>query len=126
VVIAATLVELSRIGGWLERALLFLLGPVASAFVHVLLSPRREFAADRAAAAICESPHGLADALLRLEQASELVAFRASPATEPLYTINPFDERGLPALFSTHPPVGARVARLRALDPDWREKLRAA
>jgi heat shock protein HtpX len=126
VVLAATLVELSRIGGWLERALLFVLGPVASAFVHILLSPQREFAADRASAAICESPHGLADALLRLEQASELVDFRASPATEPLYTINPFDERGLAALFSTHPPLGDRVARLRALDPDWREKLRAA
>jgi heat shock protein HtpX len=126
VVLAATLVELSRIGGWLERALLFVLGPVASAFVHLLLSPRREFGADRAAAVICESPHGLADALLRLEQATELVDFRASPATEPLYTINPFDERGLAALFSTHPPVGDRVARLRALDPDWREKLRAA
>jgi heat shock protein HtpX len=126
VVVAATLVELSRIGGWLERALLFVLGPVASAFVHLLLSPKREFGADRAAAAICESPHGMADALLRLEQATELVEFRASPATEPLYTINPFDERGLAALFSTHPPVGERVARLRSLDPDWREKLRAA
>jgi heat shock protein HtpX len=126
VVLAATLVELSRIGGWLERALLFVLGPVASAFVHLLLTPRREFAADRAAAAICESPHGLADALLRLEQATELVDFRASPATEPLYTINPFDERGLAALFATHPPIGERVARLRSLDPDWREKLRAA
>jgi heat shock protein HtpX len=126
VVLAATLVELSRIGGWLERALLFVLGPLASAFVHLLLSPRREFGADRAAAAICESPHGLADALLRLEQAIELVEFSASPATEPLYTINPFDERGLAALFSTHPPVGERVTRLRSLDPEWREKLRAA
>jgi heat shock protein HtpX len=126
VVLAATLVELSRIGGWLERALLFVLGPLASAFVHLLLSPKREFVADRAAAAICESPHGIADALLRLEQATELVEFRASPATEPLYTINPFDEQGLAALFSTHPPVGERVTRLRSLDPDWREKLRAA
>jgi heat shock protein HtpX len=126
VVVAATLIELSRIGGWLERALLFVLGPVASAFVHLLLSPRREFAADRLAALFCESPHGLADALIRLEQASELVDFRASPATEPLYTINPFEERGLAALFSTHPPIGERVRRLRDLDPDWREKLRAA
>jgi heat shock protein HtpX len=126
VVVAATLIELSRIGGWLERALLFVLGPVASAFVHLLLSPRREFAADRLAAALCESPHGLADALLRLEQASELVEFRASPATEPLYTVNPFEERGLAALFVTHPPVGERVRRLRDLDPDWRQKLRAA
>ena len=126
VVVAATLIELSRIGGFLERALLFLLGPVASAFVHLLLSPKREFAADRLAARICDSPHGLADALLRLEQASELVDFRASPATEPLYTINPFDERGLAGLFVTHPPTGERVRRLRELDPDWREKLRAA
>jgi heat shock protein HtpX len=126
VVVAATLIELSRIGGWLERALLFVLGPVASAFVHLLLSPRREFAADRFAAAICGSPHGLADALIRLEQANELVEFRASPATEPLYTLNPFEERGLAALFVTHPSVGERVRRLRDLDPDWREKLRAA
>jgi heat shock protein HtpX len=126
VVLAATLVELSRIGGWLERALLFVLGPLASAFVHLLLSPRREYAADRAAAAICESPHGLADALLRLDQATELVEFSANPATGPLYTINPFDERGLAGLFATHPPVAERVARLRSLDPDWRDKLRAA
>jgi len=126
VVVAATLIELSRIGGLLERALLFVLGPIASAFVHLLLSPRREFAADRQAAMMCDSPHGLADALIRLEQASELVDFRASPATEPLYTINPFEEHGLAGLFITHPPVGERVRRLRELDPDWREKLRAA
>jgi heat shock protein HtpX len=103
-----------------------MLGPIASAFVHLLLSPRREFAADLAAATTCESPHGLADALIRLEQASELVEFRASPASEPLYTINPFAEEGLAALFSTHPPVAERVRRLRDLDPGWREKLRAA
>src|SRR5919198_97994 len=73
-----------------------------------------------------DSPHGLADALIRLEQTGGLVEFQASPATEPLYTINPFAEEGLAALFVTHPPVGERVARLRALDPTWREKLRAA
>jgi len=110
----------------LSRALLYVLGPVAASFVHLLLSPRREFEADRLAAALCESPHGLADALLRLEQASELVSFQASPATEPLYTINPLAEEGLAKLFVTHPPVGERVRRLRELDPDWREKLRAA
>jgi heat shock protein HtpX len=126
VVVAATLLELSRIGGWFSRALLFVLGPVASAFVHLLLSPKREFLADATAASICESPHPMADALVRLEQASELVSFAGSPATEPLYTINPFLEAGLAALFVTHPPVGERVRRLRELDPDWREKLRAA
>ena len=126
VVVAAALIETSRVGGWLQRTLLFVLGPFAAAIVHLLLSPKREFAADRAAAAICGSPHGLADALLRLEQAAELVEFRASPATEPLYTINPFAEEGLAGLFVTHPSVGERVRRLRALDPDWLDKLRAA
>jgi heat shock protein HtpX len=126
VVLAGALVEMSRLGGWLERALLFVLGPIAAAFTHLLLSPAREFDADRAAAEICESPHGLADALLRLEQAGELVEFSGSPATEPLFTVNPFAEEGLAAMFVTHPPLGERVRRLRQLDPDWRERLRAA
>jgi heat shock protein HtpX len=126
VVFAAALVEATRIGGALQRLLLFVLGPIAAAPVHLLLSPKREFAADRFAAELCESPHGLADALLRLELAGELVEFRANPATEPLYTINPFEPTGLAAMFGTHPPTEERVRRLRELDPDWREKLRAA
>ena len=126
VVVAATLLETSRIGGWLQRVLLFVLGPIAAAFVHLLLSPKREFLADRAAAAICGSPHPMADALVRLDTAAELVSFAGSPATEPLYTVNPFAEEGLGALFVTHPPVGERVRRLRELDPHWRERLRAA
>jgi heat shock protein HtpX len=125
VIFATSLVELSRIGGALQRWLLFVLAPVAASFVHLLLSPKREFAADRVAAELCDSPHGLADALLRLEQAMELVGFEASPATEPLYTTNPFAERGLGALFDSHPPLGDRVKRLRDLDPDWRSKLAA-
>jgi heat shock protein HtpX len=126
VITATTVVEASRIGGALQRALLFVLGPLAAAFVHLLLSAKREFDADRFAAELCDSPHGLADALVRLEQAMELVPFEASPATEPLYTTSPFAEEGLAALFLTHPPVGERIQRLRQLDPDWREKLRAA
>lgn len=127
-VAAAVLLETSRLGGFLQRALLFVLGPIAAACVHLLLSPKREFAADRLAAQLCDSPHGLADALIRLEQASELVAFEGSPATEPLFTINPFAEDGLGALFVTHPPVGERVRRLRALDtsaPDHEKEPRS-
>ncbi len=126
VVLAAMVVETSRIGGWLERALLFVLGPIAASFLHLLLTPKREFAADRVAAGLCGSPHGVADALIRLEQTEELFEFQSSPATEPLYTVNPFLEEGLAALFVTHPPVGERVQRLRSLDPAWKEKLRAA
>jgi len=126
VVVATVVVESSRVGGFLQRAFLFVLGPIGAAFVHLLLSPKREYLADRFAAEVCGSPHGLADALLRLEQAMTLIAFEGSPATEPLYTTNPFAEEGLAALFATHPPVEERVRRLRELDPDWRQKLRAA
>jgi heat shock protein HtpX len=117
-VLAASMIEASRVGGFLQGALLFVLGPIAAACTHLLLSPKREFEADARAAAICESPHGLAHALLRLEQASELFSFEASPATEPLWTFNPFLEEGLAALFVTHPKVEERVRRLRALAPE--------
>lgn len=125
-VIAAVLIESSRLGGWFRRTLLFVLGPVASAFVHLLLSSNREFDADRRAALICGSPHGIAAALIRLDQATELVAFRGSPAAELLYTINPFEEEGLAGLFATHPPIQERVRRLRALDTGLPTRLRAA
>ena len=125
VVAGAVLLETSRIGGWFERALLFVLGPIAAACVHLLVSPKREFAADRYAATLCDSPHGLADALLRLEQAAELVEFEGSPASEPLFTINPFAEQGLGALFVTHPPLAERVRRLRGLDPTWRDRAKS-
>jgi heat shock protein HtpX len=130
-VLAAAVIDFSRIGGYFQRAFLFVLGPLAASFVHLVLSPRREYEADRFAATLCGSPHGLADGLLRLEQSMGIVEFKASPATEPLYTVNPFAEEGLAeeglgSLFNTHPPLGGRVQRLRELDPEWREKLRAA
>ena len=111
--LAAAIVEASRIGGCFQRALLFVLGPLAASFVHLLLSPKREYEADRFAAELCGSPHGLADALLRLEQAMELVAFQASPATEPLYTANPFADEGLAALFD-HAPAARRAGAAAA------------
>ncbi len=126
VVLAGAIVELSRLGGFLQRSFVFVLAPVAAAVVHVLLSPRREYEADRLAAQLCGSPHGLADALVRLESAMELVAFAASPVTEPLYTTNPFADERPAALFASHPPVAERIRRLRSLDPEWRERQRAA
>lgn len=124
-VAAAVMLETSRIGGWFQRAMLFVLGPVAAACVHLLVSPKREFAADRLAAKLCDSPHGLADALMRLEQAAELVEFEGSPATEPLFTINPFAAEWPARLFDTHPPIAERVRRLRELDPGWRDRVQS-
>lgn len=114
VLFAVTLVELSQIGGWFSRALLFVLGPIAAAFVHLLLSSRRELEADAFAAAAGDA-NDLADALLRLDRAAELVEFAASPATEPLYCIDPFWEEGIARMFKTHPPLDERVRRLREL-----------
>src|SRR5262245_54530665 len=42
VILSAAVIEASRIGGWLERTLLVVLGPLAASFVHLVLSPKRE------------------------------------------------------------------------------------
>jgi heat shock protein HtpX len=115
VLFATTLVELSRIGGWFSRFLLYVFAPIASAFVNVLLAPARELAADSLAARATGSAHDLADALLRLDRASELIEFAASPATEPLYPIDPFVDEGIARMFKTHPPLDTRLLRLREL-----------
>jgi heat shock protein HtpX len=113
VLLATTLLELTRVGGFLSRFLVSVLAPVGAAFTHLVLSTRRELAADALAAGIVD-PHDLADALIRLDRAAELVEFTASPTTEPLYTVSPFDHTDRVArMFVTHPPVADRVARLR-------------
>ena len=115
VLFATTLVELSRVGGWFSRFLLYVFAPISSAFVHLLLSPKRELQADALAAQATGAAHDLADALMRLDRAAELVDFSASPATEPLYPIDPFESEGLARMFKTHPPLEERVRRLREL-----------
>ena len=62
VLLSTTLLELTRVGGFLSRFLLAVLAPVASAFTHLMLSSKREFAADRTGAALGD-PNDLADAL---------------------------------------------------------------
>jgi heat shock protein HtpX len=115
VLFATTLVELSRVGGWFSRFLLYVLAPLGAAFVHVLLSPKRELQADALAASATGTAHDLADALMRLDRAAELVDFAASPATEPLYPVDPFEAEGIARMFKTHPPLEARIRRLREL-----------
>lgn len=115
VLFAATLVEMSRVGGWFSRYLLYVFAPVSAAFVHLLVSPKRELDADALAARATGAAHDLADALMRLDRAAELVDFEASPATEPLYPIDPFEPDGLARMFKTHPALEERVRRLREL-----------
>jgi heat shock protein HtpX len=120
VLFAVTLVEASRVGGWLSRVLLYVLAPIAAAFVNLLLSPRRELDADALASSATGSGHDLADALTRLESGARMVDFAASPATEPLYPVDPFEDEGLARMFKTHPALTTRVARLRSLPSNGR------
>ena len=115
VLTAQMLVETSRLGGWLARPLLYVLAPVGAAIVHVELSAKRELAADALAAKVTGAAHDLADALHRLDRAADLVSFAAPPATAPLYPLDLFDDSRLVRMFKTHPPLEARLARLRAL-----------
>lgn len=115
VLFAATLIEASRVGGWFSRVLLYVLAPIGAAFVHLLVSEKRELHADALAASATGRAHDLADALMRLDRASELVEFAASPATEPLYPIDPFESEGIARMFKTHPPLADRIRRLREL-----------
>ena len=115
VLFATTLVETSRVGGWFSRALLYVFAPIGAAFVNILLSPKRELEADAFAARSTGAGHDLADALTRLDQAAELVEFAASPATEPLYSVDPFESEGIARMFKTHPPLPDRIRRLREL-----------
>ena len=115
VLTAEMLVEASRLGGWFARPLLYLFAPVGAAFMHLTLSGKRELEADALAARVTGNPHDLADALLRLDRAAELVAFSAPPATAPLYALDLFDDSRLVRMFKTHPPLERRIARLRAL-----------
>lgn len=118
VVITGAILEMSRFGLVFQQVLLVVLGPLAASLANLMLSPRRDLAADAAAAAACESPAAVADSLLHLDHSSELVNFEANPATEPLYTINPFADEGIAAMFSTHPPLAERVRLLRAMDDE--------
>ncbi len=93
---------------------LLILAPIAALLVQMAISRSREYLADATGAEIAGRPHGLANALLRLEQGAKMIPMQASPATSHLFIVNPFAGSSLLALFSTHPPVKERVARLMA------------
>jgi heat shock protein HtpX len=76
------------------------------------ISRSREFAADAGGAAIAHNPHGLADALRKLERGSKQIPLDANPATSHMFIVKPFSGQGLMSLFSTHPSTEERIARL--------------
>ena len=103
-----------REGGSNPIALLamMILGPLAATLIQAAISRSREFAADAGGAEIAGGPHGLVNALRKLESASKQVPMEANPATAHMFIIKPFSVSGMLSLFSTHPPTEQRIAAL--------------
>ena len=95
-------------------AMIFL-APLAAGLIQAAISRSREFAADAGGASIAGTPYGLADALRKIDAASKRVPMDANPATAHMFIVKPFSGQGLMSLFSTHPPMEERIARLEQM-----------
>jgi len=96
-----------------------LIAPIAAMLLQLAVSRQREFLADQTAAEILGEGRPLVDALGTLERGVEALPMAVNPATASLYIANPLGGRGgrgMAALFSTHPPIPVRIAKLRAYD----------
>jgi|SRR5215831_12567253 len=105
-------------GGGLNPIVLIvtaILAPFAAMLIQMAISRSREYEADASGARLTRNPMGLASALGRLEQASQALPMDATPATAHLFIVNPLSGRAFVNLFSTHPPIEERIARLRAM-----------
>jgi len=102
-------------GGVLGFLFMAMLAPIAATLIQLAISRSREFLADEGSARITRNPDRLADALEKLDYAAHRIPLEANPATSHLFIANPLRGGGILALFSTHPPIEQRVARLRAM-----------
>jgi heat shock protein HtpX len=93
-----------------------LIAPIAAMLLQLAVSRQREFLADATAAKFLGEGRPLAEALSTLGRGVQVVPMQVNPATASLYIANPLSGHGLAALFSTHPPMSARIERLRAID----------
>src|SRR4051794_5497530 len=96
---------------------LLLLAPLGAMLIQFAVSRQREFEADRVGAEILGRPLPLANALRRLDALAHRIPMEVAPAAAPLAQVNPLTgtTRGFSRLFSTHPPIEERVARLEAM-----------
>jgi len=92
--------------------------PIAASIIQLSISRTREYEADRTGAKTTHDPDALADALAKLEQGSVMRPMQVNPAAAHMYIVNPLAGlRGakFSGLFSTHPPIEERIARLRKM-----------
>jgi heat shock protein HtpX len=93
-----------------------LLAPIAAMLIQMAISRSREYGADETGAKITDDPLALASALRKLEGGVRRRPLEhAGPATAHLFIVNPLSGRSLASLFSTHPPIEDRIARLESM-----------
>jgi len=103
-------------GSPIVALVMMIVAPIAAMLVQMAISRAREFEADKGGAQIAGSSSGLANALLKLEKGSQIIPMTdARPATAHMFIVNPLTGGGLMKLFSTHPPIAERVARLNEM-----------
>ncbi len=104
-------------GGIVGLILMAVLAPLAATIIQMAISRSREYLADAGGAKVSGKPYGLASALEKLSRASQVIPMDAKPSTAHMFIVNPLTGRSLMNLFSTHPPVEERVARLKSMRP---------
>ncbi len=105
-------------GNIFSSLLLIILGPIAAGLIQMAISRNREYAADATGAQVTGDPLALVSALRKLERgtaARPLVEDASLAPTSSLMIANPFRGGGLGKMFSTHPPMAERIARLEGL-----------
>jgi heat shock protein HtpX len=100
-------------GGALGLILMAILAPIAATIIQMAISRSREYLADREGAQLSRKPIGLASALEKLSRASQVMPMDANPSTAHMFIVNPLTGRAFMNLFSTHPPIEERIARLK-------------
>jgi heat shock protein HtpX len=104
-------------GGIIGLIAMAIFAPLAATVIQMAISRSREFMADAGSANITKNPYGLAAALEKLTKASQIIPMNANPSTAHLFIVNPLTGKSLMNLFSTHPPLEERIARLRSMKP---------
>lgn len=103
-------------GGMLGSLALAFIAPMAAMLIQMAVSRSREYLADASGAQLCGKPMALANALRKLQRGAKAVPMQeATPATSHMFIVNPLAGGSMLKLFSTHPPMEERVARLEMM-----------